>query len=107
MPNHGALAPYGGRELTLGKEIPSMHTVVRRWDTAPGPGVTGGGRYPIFAMLADGHIVVQKLDGVIKHYRPYKPLVIGKRPSIGTLMRAERKINTYARAFKKHLRKHT
>tara|TARA_Y100000310_G_scaffold69619_1_gene65151 strand:- start:224 stop:478 length:255 start_codon:yes stop_codon:yes gene_type:complete len=84
-----------------------MHTVVRLWDTAPGPGVTGGGLYPLFAMLADGHIVVQKLDGTIKHYRPYKPLVIGKRPTIQTLVRAEKKINRFATAFKKHLRKHS
>ena len=87
--------------------IEEMHGVAYQWDTAPGSGVTGGGRYPVFSRLADGHIAVKRLNGTIKHYRPYKPFVIGKRPSIQKLARAERLINRFAKSFKKHLRKHS
>jgi hypothetical protein len=92
--------------LPLGGQIPEPHQVVRQWDTAPGPGVTGGGLYPIFNLLADGHIWVQKLDGAVKHYRPYRPLVIGKNPSISKLARVERRIERAAKSFRKHLRRH-
>lgn len=32
-----------------------------------------------FTQMTDGHIVVQRKNGTIKHYRPYKPVVIPKK----------------------------
>jgi len=100
MTRNGGLMKVGGM-------LPFGNQIVKVWDTAPGAGVTGGGAFPTFALLVDGRIAAVKLDGSIKTYRPYKPLVIGKRPSIYTLARAERKINRIAKIFKKHLRKHS
>lgn len=60
-----------GRQLAVGSELPPSHMVVRVWQTFPGG--------PVFAKLADGHIAVQKKDGTIKHFRPYRPVVIPKK----------------------------
>lgn len=57
--------------LQVGQELPPSHVVVRTWQTFPGG--------PIFARLADGHIAVQKKDGTIKHFRPYRPVVIPRK----------------------------
>ena len=59
------------QQLAVGSEIPPSHQVVRTWQTFPGG--------PIFARLADGHIAVQKKDGTIKHFRPYRPVVIPRK----------------------------
>ena len=61
----------GGRGLVPGLELPPSHVVVRTWQTFPGG--------PVFARLADGHIAVQKKDGTIKHFRPYRPVVIPRK----------------------------
>lgn len=63
MPRRGPLA--------VGQELPPSHVVVRTWQTFPGG--------PVFARLADGHIAVQKKDGTIKHFRPYRPVVIPRK----------------------------
>ena len=57
--------------LQVGQELPPSHVVVRTWQTFPGG--------PVFARLADGHIAVQKKDGTIKHFRPYRPVVIPRK----------------------------
>ena len=105
-PRRPIVARGGQSMMQVGQTLDLGHQVVKIWDTAPGPGVTGGGAFPVFAKMADGHIVARRLDGSLKHYRPYRPLVIGKRPSIATLARAERKINRIAKQFSKHLGKH-
>ena len=57
--------------LQVGQDLPPSHQVVRTWQTFPGG--------PVFARLADGHIAVQKKDGTIKHFRPYRPVVIPRK----------------------------
>jgi len=68
-PRRPQMASRGG--LKVGQELPPSHVVVRTWQTFPGG--------PIFARLADGHIAVQKKDGTIKHFRPYRPVVIPRK----------------------------
>jgi len=69
IPRRRSTMPSGG--LKVGQELPPSHVVVRTWQTFPGG--------PIFARLADGHIAVQKKDGTIKHFRPYRPVVIPRK----------------------------
>jgi len=57
--------------LAVGGMLPPSHQVVRTWQTFPGG--------PVFARLADGHIAVQRKDGTIKHFRPYRPVVIPRK----------------------------
>jgi len=69
--------PRGG--LAVGQELPPSHVVVRTWQTFPGG--------PVFARLADGHIAVQKKDGTIKHFRPYRPVVIPRKWNASSMSR--------------------
>lgn len=84
------MAPRGG--LAVGQELPPSHVVVRTWQTFPGG--------PVFARLADGHIAVQKKDGTIKHFRPYRPVVIPRKwnarsmSRVATALKRQRKIAT-------------
>jgi len=84
MPSRGGLA--------VGQELPPSHVVVRTWQTFPGG--------PIFARLADGHIAVQKKDGTIKHFRPYRPVVIPRKwnarsmSRVATALKRQRKTAT-------------
>lgn len=78
--------------LTVGQELPPSHVVVRTWQTFPGG--------PVFARLADGHIAVQKKDGTIKHFRPYRPVVIPRKwnarsmSRVATALKRQRKVAT-------------
>jgi len=80
------------RGLAVGSEIPPSHLVVRTWQTFPGG--------PVFARLADGHIAVQKKDGTIKHFRPYRPVVIPRKwnarsmSRVATALKRQRKTAT-------------
>ena len=53
-----------------------------------------------FARLADGHIAVKKKDGTIKHFRPYRPVVIPKTwnarsmSRVATALKRQRKTAT-------------
>jgi len=84
------VARRGG--LSVGQELPPSHVVVRTWQTFPGG--------PIFARLADGHIAVQKKDGTIKHFRPYRPVVIPRKwnarsmSRVATALKRQRKTAT-------------
>jgi len=81
-----------GRGLQVGQELPPSHVVVRTWQTFPGG--------PVFARLADGHIAVQKKDGTIKHFRPYRPVVIPRKwnarsmSRVATALKRQRKTAT-------------
>ena len=81
-----------GGDLAVGGELPPSHVVVRTWQTFPGG--------PIFARLADGHIAVQKKDGTIKHFRPYRPVVIPRKwnarsmSRVATALKRQRKTAT-------------
>lgn len=83
--------PRGGT-LAVGSELPPSHVVVKTWQTFPGG--------PVFAKLADGHIAVQKKDGTIKHYRPYRPVVIPRKWNarsmgrVATALKRHRKMAT-------------
>ena len=78
--------------LVVGQELPPSHLVVRTWQTFPGG--------PVFARLADGHIAVQKKDGTIKHFRPYRPVVIPRKwnarsmSRVATALKRQRKTAT-------------
>jgi len=78
--------------LAVGQELPPSHQVVRVWQTFPGG--------PVFARLADGHIAVQKKDGTIKHFRPYRPVVIPRKwnarsmSRVATALKRQRKTAT-------------
>ena len=78
--------------LAVGQELPPSHIVVRTWQTFPGG--------PVFARLADGHIAVQKKDGTIKHFRPYRPVVIPRKwnarsmSRVATALKRQRKTAT-------------
>ena len=78
--------------LQVGQELPPSHVVVRTWQTFPGG--------PVFARLADGHIAVQKKDGTIKHFRPYRPVVIPRKwnarsmSRVATALKRQRKTAT-------------
>lgn len=80
------------RGLSVGQDIPPSHQVVRTWQTFPGG--------PVFARLADGHIAVQKKDGTIKHFRPYRPVVIPRKwnarsmSRVATALKRQRKTAT-------------
>ena len=84
MPSRGA--------LRVGQELPPSHVVVRTWQTFPGG--------PVFARLADGHIAVTKKDGTIKHFRPYRPVVIPRKwnarsmSRVATALKRQRKTAT-------------
>jgi len=81
-----------GRGLVVGQELPPSHIVVRVWQT-----FVGG---PKFARMADGHIAVQKKDGTIKHFRPYRPVVIPRKwnarsmSRVATALKRQRKTAT-------------
>ena len=78
--------------LAVGSELPPSHVVVKTWQTFPGG--------PVFAKLADGHIAVQKKDGTIKHFRPYRPVVIPRKwnarsmSRVATALKRQRKTAT-------------
>ena len=89
-PRRQQVARRGG--LSVGQELPPSHVVVRTWQTFPGG--------PVFARLADGHIAVQKKDGTIKHFRPYRPVVIPRKwnarsmSRVATALKRQRKTAT-------------
>jgi len=91
----GGRQPMAQRQrngLAVGQELPPSHIVVRTWQTFPGG--------PVFARLADGHIAVQKKDGTIKHFRPYRPVVIPRKwnarsmSRVATALKRQRKTAT-------------
>jgi hypothetical protein len=92
--------------MQVGAQLPAGATIVRLWDTAPGQGVTGGGGFPVFGLLLDGRIAVQKLDGTIKVYRPAKHIVLSRNPRLGSVVRADRKIETIMKRVKKRVKRH-
>jgi len=57
--------------------------VVKTWSTGTAT----------FHMLADGRIACQKKNGVWKIWRPAKHIVVPRNPRIGTLIRADKRIN--------------
>lgn len=68
------------------------HVVVNQWQTFPGG--------PVFTRFADGHIEVPKKNGTIRHYRPYRPVVIPRKwnarsmSRVATALKRQRKTAT-------------
>lgn len=73
----------GKRRYAIGEDItPTYHGEYSKQWTANGV---------IFQRNEDGTISVQKKDGTVKTYRPYKPIVFGKRPDGAKLARVIKK----------------
>jgi hypothetical protein len=95
----GALGVIGG-----GLEQKGMTALVKA-QTAVGP-YTGGGAVKEwttgtaqFWRTADGRIHTIKKNGVEKSWRPYHPLVLGKRIKVGQLRRVSYRIHSLARSL--------
>jgi hypothetical protein len=71
--------------------MPQPNAIVRSWHAN---GVN-------FWRTMDGWIYVQRLDGTVKRYKPYKSVVLGKRPSSRQVNRAIRKLKSEAKIYKK------
>ena len=56
-----------------------------------------------FMMLADGRIAVQRRNGTIKTYRPYRSIVLGKRINVSQISRAVRRLSGLAASLNKIL----
>lgn len=103
LPNINLSNPFGGGDSDMmqfpgvGGMMPASGTIVKAWDTAPGPGITGGGAFPVFALLVDGRIAVFSLDGSVKTYRPKKHIVIPTNPRLSQIRKLDR---TYKRVQK-------
>lgn len=79
----GAIMP--GIQTGLGEGVPGMPagSVAKSWHT-------GTAR---FYMLTDGRIAVQRKNGTWKVYRPQKHIVIPRNPRIGTLIKADKRVD--------------
>lgn len=97
------VAPVGGRQMHpgtgramarlpgVGGHLPPGTTVVKTWSTGTAE----------FARLLDGRIAVQKKDGTIKVYRPQKHIVIPRNPRVGTLIRADKRLERLVKGLRK------
>jgi len=87
------LKPSAPREVkAVANGLSVQHVAVRQWQTFQGG--------PVFTRFADGHIEVQKKDGTIKHFRPYRPVVIPRKwnarsmSRVATALKRQRKVAT-------------
>jgi len=93
MPHRDAGKPRGLLP-GVGGALPSKDTVVKVWTTGTAN----------FARLLDGRIAVQKKDGTIKTYRPQKHIVIPRNPRVGTLIRADKRLERLTKGLRKVVR---
>jgi len=97
-----ALPTPPGQVQPLRPDVPldfAEVTVVKSWQTFPGG--------PVFTMFSNGKIAVRKKNGVLKVYRPKKMIVVSSNPRIGTLLRADAKLDSLTSRLSKVLRKRT
>jgi len=83
-----AIRPSGPTGMGV---MPSGETIVKRWhanDIA-------------FWRTLDGWIYVQRKDGTVKRYKPYKSVVLGKRPSSKQINRAINKLKREDKTYHK------
>lgn len=78
----------------VGGQLPPGATVVKVWTTGTAN----------FARLADGRMAVQKKDGTIKTWRPQKHIVISRNPRVGTLIRADKRLDRLVKGLRKAVR---
>ena len=81
------------RPQTMGL-MPDSNSIVKSWHAN---GIA-------FWRTMDGWIYVQRLDGTVKRYRPYKSVVLGKRPSSRQVNRAINKLRTEYKIYGKLVR---
>ena len=100
-----SVMPHPGQAIggvpAVGGGLPQLGQIVRVWDTAPGHGVTGGGRVPIFVKLANGQIHVRRMDGVWKRVKKSRNIVIPSNPRLGSFIRAEKRIASLTKRIAK------
>jgi len=78
----------------VGGMLPPGATVVKTWNTGTAQ----------FARLADGRMAVQRKDGTIKTWRPQKHIVIPRNPRVGTLIRADKRLDRLVKGLRKVVR---
>ena len=90
--------PGTGRQIRtlpgVGGQLPAGTTIVKVWHTGTAQ----------FARLLDGRIAVQRKDGTIKTYRPQKHIVIPRNPRVGTLIRADKRLDRLVKGLRKVVR---
>lgn len=85
-------SPIRRSPMAGGQQLAVQHVAINRWQTFPGG--------PVFTRYADGHIEVTRKNGTIKHYRPYRPVVIPKKwdaramSRVATALKRQRKTAT-------------
>jgi len=99
VPQGGPTVQHGtGQALArlpaVGGMLPAGTTIVKTWHTGTAQ----------FARLADGRIAVQRKDGTIKTYRPQKHIVIPRNPRVGTLIRADKRLERLTKGLRKVVR---
>jgi len=103
----GELGLFGGN----GMAHPSAGTSIAIRPSGPtGMGIMPGGDQIVktwhangipFWRTLDGWIYVQRKDGTVKRYRPYKSVVLGKRPSSKQINRAINKLKREDKTYHK------
>lgn len=87
--------PGTGRSMAtlpaVGGHLPPGTTIVKTWHTGTAQ----------FARLADGRMAVQRKDGTIKVWRPQKHIVIPRNPRVGTLIRADKRLQRLTTGLRK------
>jgi len=87
-PDAGTALELRPRSMGL---MPGPDAIVKQWHAN---GIN-------FWRTVDGWIYVQRLDGTIKRYRPYKSVVLGKRPSSKQVNRAINKLKSEHKIYRK------
>lgn len=99
----GALASFGniigaimpGVQTGLGEGVPgfSAGQIAKSWNTGTAQ----------FYMLVDGRIAAQRKNGTWKVYRPQKHIVVPRNPRIGTLISADKRIDSLMKGLTRRL----
>ena len=83
-----AIRPSGPTGMGI---MPGGDQIVKTWHANGIP----------FWRTLDGWIYVQRKDGTVKRYRPYKSVVLGKRPSSKQINRAINKLKREDKTYHK------
>jgi len=89
-----AIRPSGPTGMGV---MPGGDTIVKKWHA----GHFSDGTPVPFWRTMDGWIYVQRKDGTVKRYRPYKSVVLGKRPSSKQINRAINKLKREDKTYHK------
>lgn len=85
----GSMLP--GIQTGLGEGVPGFAAgaIAKSWNTGTAQ----------FYMLTDGRICAQRKNGTWKIYRPKKHIVVPSNPRIGTLIRADKRVDRLMRGL--------